>query len=159
MIIRGVLALVLAWLTALSATSWSAQVGTPEEVCGKWLGGTTQEAEKWLACRRAYERGEIPGSRAADPAPLYCPIEVRDPYGGRYNPLPIFVQNRGNGMALGVQVVATFPVSGAGGGTAVMNRTVTFIDRLYPGAFLEIYVNNPVAGESYGATVSACVAR
>ena len=32
--------------------SWG-QVG--EAPCGKWLGGTTEEAERWLACQKAQE--------------------------------------------------------------------------------------------------------
>lgn len=156
MILRVALAVVFAALAALPAMSWAQRIPTVEEVCGKWLGGTTEDAEKWLACRRAYERGETPRVGATTPTQVYCPIEV-GPYDVRYKPRTFLITNRGNGVAMGVQVTGSYPVSGPGGGTVVMNRAVKFIDRLKPLDYLTIWVENPIPGEVYTATVSACV--
>ncbi len=45
-----------------SSVAWAQQSGEPLGVtlCGKWLGGTTEEAERWLACRKAVDEGRHP---------------------------------------------------------------------------------------------------
>ncbi len=47
----------LALLLGVPAPSWSQSA---EALCGKWLGGTAEEAERWLACRKAAEAGRHP---------------------------------------------------------------------------------------------------
>jgi len=44
-------------LLGLPTVSWG-QIG--EALCGKWLGGTTEQAERWLACWKAVEEGRHP---------------------------------------------------------------------------------------------------
>ncbi len=75
MMVLVALAVTLASLTAFPAISWAGQVPTVEQVCGKWLGGTAEDAEKWLMCRKAYEGGEISKGAATTPSQLYCPIK------------------------------------------------------------------------------------
>jgi hypothetical protein len=90
-------------------------------------------------------------------AQLYCPILVGD-YDHRFYPV-FSVQNRGNGVAMGVQVIGSYPASGPRGGTVIMNRTVAFFDKLGPSNSMSVQVQNPIAGEVYSATVSACVPK
>lgn len=164
MIMKAALAVMLAALTMPAAVSWAGQVPTMEQVCGKWLGGTTEDAEKWLACRSAYERKEkeeIPRVGATTPTQVYCPLILSvSPRGDdiiRHWVSRFYVTNRGNGVAMGVQVVGSYPASGPRGGTVMMNRSVAFFDKLGPSEPTWVQVQDPIPGEVYSATVSACV--
>jgi len=96
------------------------------------------------------------GAAAAPPAAtLYCPIVVRSEP-PETSTFTLLVQNRGNGVALGITVQAILTNYGPYGGIATKPYNLTYIDRLGPGEQHRLTLARELYGESYMATASAC---
>ncbi len=93
---------------------------------------------------------------------VYCPIGVTK--GDVWiDTFPLYVRNTGNGVALGIQIMNSYPVIsppgpwGGGGGAAIMTNNFQFLDRLGPGMEEKIMVRQEHRTDSWSAKVEACV--